>query len=492
MKLYNKTILTAALGIMLFSSCDRDLLNPVPQTAVADATAFSTPARIEGQLLGLYGALKGGTFYGGRFVIYGDIRGEDFLNETSNLVTGSDVWALNPTNSATAVQGLWSQAYFTINSCNVFLEGMANEGNAVIGSELAANYNAEAKLIRAVSYMSLMQYYSKPYVDGNGNQLGVPLRITAIKGTGQSPLVRSAASEVYSQIIADLNDAEAGLPPSYSSASDNVIRAHRNTAIALKTRLYLSMQQYDNVITEANKIVSGSAPFTASSGVAHTLDADITTHFTNYTSLEAILSMPMTTTAGDNPGVQNGLAYYFSPNTANGGVGNGEYSLNPAGIMSSAEWLPTDDRRTFIIASGSGSSTKYWQNKYKLPSPFTDYAPVIRYAEILLSLAESRVRTTNMVDAQAVALLSAVRNRSDASVSYTTADFANSTELINAILNERRIEFLGEGMRNFDLLRLLQTIPAKGTAQSKSPSDAGYIWPISATELSLNTLAVDN
>ena len=134
---------------------------------------------------------------------------------------------------------------------------------------------------------------------------------------------------MYAQVLKDLNEAEAGLPSTYTTAADNTTRAHKNTAIALKTRVYLSMQNYASVITEANKIVSATAPFKAPTGVANALQADIATVFTNYTTTESIFSMPMTTTTGDFPGTQNQLAYYFSPNAANGGVGNGEYSLNP-------------------------------------------------------------------------------------------------------------------------------------------------------------------
>lgn len=485
MKIINKYTLILALGSALFTSCKRELLNPVPQASIVDASAFSTAPRVQGQLLSLYGALKGGNFYGGRYVIYGDIRGEDFINETGNLVTGSDVWALNPTNSATAVIGLWGQAYFTINVCNVFLEGMASGGSTVVGATLSANYIAEAKLIRALSYYSLLQYYCRPYADGNGSKPGVPLRLTAIKGSGQSDLARSTVAEVYAQVIKDLNDAEAGLPLSYSTAYNNTTRAHRNTAIALKTRVYLTMQQYGNVITEANKIVSASAPFTAATGVAHALQADVTNVFkTPYTTTESIFSMPMTTTAGDNPGTQNPLGYYYSKT-----VGNGEFSLNASGIIADAGWVSTDKRRTFISVS-SGKS--FLNTKYGAGTPYTDYVPVIRYAEVLLNLAEAKVRSSNTVDAQAVAILNAIRNRSDATTTFTAANFATPTDLINAILKERRIEFLGEGLRNTDLLRLLQTIPAKGTAQSKAPSDVGYIWPISSSELSLNKLCTDN
>jgi hypothetical protein len=491
MKKILKYLLIAGAGTILVPSCHKDQLYPIPQTSVADVSAFSTLSRIQSQVLALYGALKSGSFYGGRGIIYGDIKGDQFINETQNLVTGSDVWFGNPTNSATAVQGLWAQAYYTINSCNVFLEGMASGGSDIAGAA-ANNYIAEAKLIRAICYYNLLEFYARPYADGNGSKPGVPLRLTAIKGAGSSDLARSSVSEVYTQILKDLDDAEAGLPSDYpaggTQAYNRTTRAHKNTAIALKTRVYLTMQKYSDVITEANKIVTASSPFTAPSGVPFALQADISKVFISpYTTTESILSMPMTTTAGDYPGTQNQLAYYFSPPASQGGVGNGEFSLNPNGIISDASWTAADKRRSFIK-----TGSKNWLVKYAAPSPYTDYVPVIRYAEVLLNLAEARVRSTNTVDAQAVALLNAVRNRSDATTTFSAGDFATPTDLINAILKERTIEFLGEGIRNIDLMRLLQSIPAKGIAPSKSPSDAGYIWPISFSELALNHLCTDN
>ena len=160
MKKNLKYVITLGLCTLFSISCQRELLNPTPQTSVTDATAFDTPSRILNQVLSLYGALKSGQFYGGRAVVYGDIRGEDFINETTNLVTSSDVWNNNPTNSATAVVNLWSQAYYTINICNIFLEGMASKGTTVVGTSLAANYVAEAKLVRALCYYTLLQYYA--------------------------------------------------------------------------------------------------------------------------------------------------------------------------------------------------------------------------------------------------------------------------------------------------------------------------------------------
>lgn len=469
---------------MIFSSCKRELLSPVPQTSITDATAFDSPGRIANQVNSMYQAFKTGNFFGGRATIASDIRGEDFINETTNLVTGADVWMLNPTGtSQNFVKNMWSAAYTVINLCNLFIEGMDAKGTTVVGTSLANNYLGEARLIRAMTYYTLLQYYARPFADGNGSKPGLPLRLKGIKGSGFSDLARSSVSEVYTQILNDLNFAETNLPLNYTTAALNTTRGHRNTAIAFKTRVYLSMQNYASVITEASKIVSQSvAPFSATSGVAHALQPNIVNVFrTPYTTSESILSMPMTSTAGDNPGTQNQLGYYFAKTT-----GNGEFSLNPSGIVANTGWLSTDVRRSFI-ATVSG---KLFLNlKYNAPSPFTDYSPIIRYSEVMLNLAEALARTNAGVNVKALALLNAVRQRSDAT---TILAPVTQTDLINAILLERRIEFLGEGLRNNDLMRLLQTIPAKGSAPSKGPGDQGYIWPISADELSLNSLMTDN
>lgn len=474
------------LSGMLFSSCDRDLLDPVPQTFVADVTAFDTPERIANQVRAMYSALKNGNFYGGRYVVYGDLRGDDFLNETSNLVTGFDVWGLNATNtSQNSVKNLWAQAYYTINIANLFIDGMAEKGAAIVGDSLSKRYEGEARFIRALSYYSLLQYYARPYADGNGSRPGLPLRLTGIKGPGFSDLERSTVAEVYAQIIQDLDFAEANLPLNYASAILNTTRAHRNTAISFKTRVYLSMQKYTDVISEANKLVPEAAPFVAKSGVAHALQPDITNVFkAPFTTTESILSMPMTTTAGDFPGTQNQLGFYFYNN---GAVGSAEYSLNPNGILANTNWGANDKRRTDLVFKNAAG--KNFLAKYKEPSPYTDFVPVMRWPEVLLNLAEALARTNTGADARALALVNAVRKRSDPSVTITAS---SQQALIDAILLERRIEFLGEGLRNNDIMRLLQPIPAKGSAPTRGPNDPGYIWPISSDELSLNKLMTDN
>ncbi len=476
----NKIIYILSGLVLLVTACNKQSLTPVPTTSISDLSAYNTPDRILNQVSGLYASMRSGNFYGGRFVIYNDIRAEEFINELTNGVTGLEVWNETVNNNNNNVTALWSQAYYVINLCNVFLDGMASKGNSVVGDALAKNYNAEAKFVRALSYYSLLQLYARPFADGSGSKPGLPLRLTGNTGAGNYDLARSSVADVYKQILDDLNFAETNLPLTYATAALNTNRAHRNTAIAIKTRVYLSMQNYASVITEANKIVSAAAPFTATTGVPHALNPDIISVFRPpYTSTESIFSMPFN--ANETPGTQNQIGYYYSKST-----GNGEYSLNPNGIIADPNWKSTDARRGFnAVVAGK----PYLDKKYAAPSPYTDWVPVIRYSEVLLNLAEALARTNPAVDARALALVNAVRKRSDPT---TTLVAATQTDLINLILTERRIEFLGEGLRSPDLLRLLLSLPAKSNVAAVPPTAQLYIWPISATELLLNRLMTDN
>ena len=345
----NLLYILMAAGLVQMTSCAKEtFVNPVPTNVISDLTAFDSKDRIEGQVRAIYASIKNAGMYGGRYQIFNDIRGGDFNNERTNVVTGFDVWNYTPSNSSTnSVQNHWSRAYYVINLANVFLDGMASKGTTTVGATLSNNYQAEARLLRAMSYYSLLQLYARPYWDGNGSKPGVPLRLKGNTGSDDYALARASVGEVYNQILADLNFAEANLPLTNSSATNNTIRAHRNTAIALKTRVYLSMRKYAEVVTEANKIVSATAPFKATTGVAHELQADVTNVFKTYTTTESIFSMPFA--SNETPGTQNQLGYYYGPAAFNGG--NGEYSLLPTGIVASTEWKSTDKRRNMVAAT---------------------------------------------------------------------------------------------------------------------------------------------
>jgi len=480
-----KILYFTCITLGLLTSCKKELLTPESETAVAtlDYAQFSTVGRIQGQVLGLYAGLRAGDFYGSRYLIYNDLRADNFLAQSSNSVTAYQTYNYTLGNGAQEVTDFWASAYSTINRCNLFIEGMAAKGTSVIGDAVAKNYIAEAKLVRAISYYSLLQLYARPYYDGQGSKPGLPLRLTGNSVAGNYDLARSSTSAVYAQILKDLNEAEADLPLNYGTvAVTNTTRAHRNTAIAFKTRVYLTMQRYADVITEANKIVSAAAPFIANSGVPLALQSDVTNVFkTPYTTSESILSMPFVT-GTEAGGGQSALgSYYFGVKL---------YSLNPDGIIGDATIKTSDKRRSFVTLSGG---LPYLSKFPTLAAAgYADYVPVIRYAEVLLNLGEARARSSNSLDGQSIALLNAVRSRSDATTVFTAASFPTPQALFDAFLKERNIEFLGEGLRSPDLLRLGLTIPGKGNVPAVPSTSTQYIWPISGTELLYNKLMTDN
>ncbi|WP_332021785.1 RagB/SusD family nutrient uptake outer membrane protein [Kaistella sp.] len=118
-----------------------------------------------------------------------------------------------------------------------------------------------------------------------------------------------------------------------------------------------------------------------------------------------------------------------------------------------------------LPADPTASSGAKFTNKYKDVTNLSDATPIIRYAEVLLSMAEANARLGS--NATAVAQLNQVRNRAltaPATEAYTEASFANTADLVEAIVTERRIEFLAEGMRWNDIHRLMydDLVPTPG------------------------------
>lgn len=467
------------LSGILFTSCENNEdLNIAPETTVSDQDIFKTPARIEGLVNGIYKAFKGASLYGGRILLYQDQRGEDFINITANNFTGYESWNNSYSSGSNDINNLWGQAYTAINNANILIEGLAvNQG--VVTEEKAKQYIGEAKLIRALAYYTLIINYSQPYNKDAGASPGVPLRLKAETGTANNDLARSSVAEIYTQILKDLNDAEAALPQSYSTADLNTTRAHVSTAIAVKTRVYLTQNNWAKVIEEAAKLAPQTqAPFsTTASEVKHVLQPDITVIFSsNYATVESIFSIPMSSL--DSYTGQSSIAYIYNTNL--------EYYLNPTGILGDAQWRTADKRRD-LTRTVSG---KQYFKKYAKPSPFLDYIPVIRYSEVLLNYAEAAAKTGNLT--LATNLLNAVHQRSDATYTFPVSVTSDQTQLISAISKERRIELLGEGFRGPDLQRNLQPLPAKGDNKLQTPevatSAANYIFPAPNTELATNKL----
>jgi hypothetical protein len=352
-------------------------------------------------------------------------------------------------------------------------------------------------------------HFARPYADGNGNKPGIIWRDFGINnGTTVErarAAKRSTVAQNYTKILEDLDFSEANLPDVVTDIAGTQIRTYRASkaaAIALKMRVKLHMQDWTGVIAEGAKLVPTSAPFVSPIG-GWTLTPSPDGPFTNNQSLESIFSIR--NDANDNPGSNGALANMLGSPTLNG---RGLVRVSPIAFNLPA-WRCDDLRRSLLLVQDGRS---YYVNKYRDYVNWSDAAPQIRYAEVLLTLAEAEARAATGISSRAVLLLNAVRNRSVTNVAnqYTTASFATKNGLIKAVLDERRIEFLGEGKRWGDIHRLAVDpvfstggIPAKMTFANATfasyncaapptltlgipaipYADFRFIWPIPLEEI---------
>jgi len=449
-------IYSFTLSIILMSGCSSSFLDQEPPLKIGEGDIYGSAARMESTLLGLYANLKNTStesFMGGKTYLVFDNRGDDIINTSSNLSTLYDTYLMNVNSVSTENTTTWTNAYATINKVNVFLEGIES-GKAILGDKYE-QFKAEAQFVRAISYYYLCNLYSQPYVL-NPDAKSVPLRLTAQKDATNNNMPRSTIKQVYGQIIEDLKN-YAALPDGTISET-GVTRATKGAANMLRMRVYMAMGDWNSAIS-AGKEVKG-----------YSLLSNVKSIFsTPYFTQESIFSLPMAT--NNTPNTQQGLAEYYTDDKI-------IVVDVTSGVMSKSNYSLAIDKRVNFKDS-SKRLTKFTDVKTKL-----DWVPIFRYAETLLNFAECYA---NIADGenQAREYLKDVRHRSIvAEQDPLDIDGLSGSALKEAIYNERRLEFIGEGIRGIDILRRGENF-IKGN-KTVTPQSNGYIWPIPQTELLIN------
>lgn len=492
---------------LMLTSCEKDVVELDPFDRLTEASAFTTPQRVELAVAGVYDAAQSGFYAGGAVrgypfgaahVSQGDNRGEDMLNlEAFYAITYGSTYNAASANNVYHFETLYS----VINKANIVIEGVEKAvADGLLTPEVGNAYIGEVRLLRALSNHELLVHFARPYNHtADASHPGVPIRTIPVNTPARVEEARqqgrNTVKEGYDAILADLDYAEANLPDTRAAAA-KVSRATKGAAIALKTRVKQHMFNWQGVVTEGNKLISGTGPFTSPiGGYALTASAD-GPWANNATNSESIFSFM--NTANDNASVNGSLGQMYNAGTG----GRGLVAISP--LIWNATFWPADDARRNITVK---TSRAIFTNKYRDAQTQTDWSPVIRYAEVLLNVAEAESRLGN--SERALALLNAVRGRST-SQTYTGL---SGDALTQAIVNERRIEFLGEGTRWKDIHRLAKEgkfgpagIPAKvastsnhipqySAASGTFPAttipfipyeDFRFIWPIPVSEIASN------
>jgi hypothetical protein len=389
-QLATRSALLLSLGLGL-GACDK-AINVEPQVSISSDKGYSTKEDAAAGLLGCYDGLQNTNYYGASFPSDVDMVSNNIIevgtyNTTFGLIAQNQISADN-----VEIGTLWSSMYDTVNRCNYLLEESDKITDPAF-PKLATQ--GEARVIRAVTYMNLLGLWggtTQGY--GYSGGVGVPLRLmpTVAIGEQTAPLARASEADVAAAIRADLDFAIANL------GTGTGTRATKNAALALRARFELRMRNYADALKYAQQVPAASG--FATSALAAT------------TTPDAIWQLYFSSTD------QNLYAFYWY--LAPGG--RNEFDPSP-GLVAAH---PTGDLRLPINSTTAGTTLKYTRTATR-----DDYFNIVRYAEVVLTIAEAAAQTGDLVTA--TTQLNIIRKR--AGLPNTTA--VTAAGLISDILLQR-------------------------------------------------------
>lgn len=480
-----KTYLIFALTISLVYSCDEFV--DVQPTAENSEDYFNSEQDYQKALIGAYDLLQS-TYLN---VMFGEIASDNTLagGESATDVPGIqevDDMIHTPVNAQ--LRDIWSWMFAGVNRANYVLEfkdktDFPNKNNVL----------AQATFLRAYYYFELVKWFGD-----------VPLAVDKrIQFGEQFNIDRTPKADVYAQIELDLIYAAENLPYVQSEPG----RVTKGAAQALLGKAYL----YQNKFTEAaavldNLILNGP----------YDLVADYNSIFeeAGENNIESVFEVQYFDGQGAGFGClqcsEGNVAVGFSgvraytalPDSA-GDIFTSGFSFNVP-VKKAVDAFQAGDLRKDVaildidawaaatgITFGTGyEHTGYFNRKYiprkrssgaqgdrNLTNPNNYRA--IRFADVLLMAAEANNRKPTPEDNKARTYLNRVRARAFGN-SLNNISSSGST-LTENILQERRVELLGEGHRFFDLVRTGKA------AQEINGFVAGKheLFPIPAIEIQL-------
>lgn len=407
------------LTLLSLASCEK-YLDVEPRASVSDEKTIFDNASAQTALTGVYAALASGGYYGTTFQSIGYLNGDN-IQWTGSQSQVQEFINHNVSADNSTISGAWSAIYLAISRANHVIAKVPLVTDPLLTQTAKDQIVGQAYFIRALSYFDLARTWGS-----------VPL-ITRPTETASdnSGIARSAQTEVYAQVLNDLNLAE----PLLTETTDRY-KATRKTVWALKARYYLYQGDWANAELFASKLIDDN---------------------TNYKLLKPFGSFFQNDARGTQESV---FEIFYSAAETNGHRGQWQPQQNGG----TRQWAPNDalvallndplvgGTRSALIAKDNQNR---WYGNLYYRSPATDPSYVIRIAELYLIRAEARANQAVQgapADAKltgAIADLNAVRDRSG--LLGTTA--SDKAAVLLAIENERRVEFALEPHRWFDLVR---------------------------------------
>lgn len=354
-----------------------------------------------------------------------------------------------------ADESTYYQAYASIATCNLLIEHAPSmtEGTAAQKEELIAT----AKVIRALNYYTLANYYAATYDASTANSLkSVPLIQSA---NIEAPHQQVSIQDLYDFMIADIEEAL----PALNNQGLTVLHPGKGAAHSLLARIYLQMENYPNALDQAQKALA--------------IKDDLFDWTAYYEANKTAIEDPANYTRRQSPLGHNYVeTYYFRHGT----------SPN----FESSETLVRTDRATRFETGDSR-----FASRWKLRTVGADtyyFGTLIGYfnthglttTEAFLIEAECLARENKVSDAMDV--LNKVRKTRIHPSVYQDLTAANTVEAVKLIQRTKQNEFI-QSIIPFADIRRLNKDPQYATELTKtengeqltlSPTSHLWIMPI--------------
>jgi tetratricopeptide (TPR) repeat protein len=463
----------AIVVIILIGSCwssCKKFLESKPVSQVSEDNFYKTEADFHQALIGAYAAF--GQLYQGNgyYSLLVDLRSDN----TTELTAGGggndakmniDEFKEVPDNEH--LTAFWQNSYVMITRANNIISRI---DDAAIDDQLKKQYAGESKVLRALGYFNIVRMFGD-----------VPLVTAPVTDIDASYKIgRTPVAEVYAQIITDLTDAIAVLPPAYSDAE--VGQATLGAAQSLLGMVYMTQKKYEDAATAFKKVIDGKV-YSLLPVYADLYKAGM------QGNKEAIWQAQY---KSGTAGLGSNLPNHFAPVGSDGVTipTGGAYGFNqPTDDIANA--YTAGDVRRDNIADGYTKDGAFVAAKYirgyvdrETGGGYLDSGAdwyVLRYADILLLYAEALNEVGKGPNGDAYLYLNLVRKRAGLG-DLSGLDY-NSFK--TAVYNEERLESPFEGHRWFDLLRTdrAMTVMNSKVASGAGSSTVGISQPIKQYQL---------
>ncbi|KUJ61421.1 hypothetical protein AR687_13375 [Flavobacteriaceae bacterium CRH] len=432
------------------TGCDDMLEVDIPINELSSETVYASDPTAEAAVNGIYQSMVTVSYYNSLYIIPGQTSDELILKTLlSNPYTTNEI-----IDTDSSISTMWTEFYKTIYNANNVIEGISE--SKTLSATKSKQWIAEAKFLRAYTYFYMTNIWGD-----------VPLVLsTNVDETALAP--RNTQTEVYNQIIKDLEEASADLPVDYTNYSDLRIRATKWAAQALLARVNLYLGKWTEASTFATAVINETGTYKMITGLTSTNSPFIADN------KEAILQIP----------------YYTVTYTYEGGAlfsASGTYMLRNGNTL----FETGDDRKTNWTGStvATDGLTYLIPRKYKNSYATTpvERSTILRLAELYLIRAEARVKLNNITGAQED--INVIRNR--ALLASTT--LTDPTQLLDLIALERQRELFAEnGHRWFDLKRTGKIDDVLETTAGKTWSSTDSLYPIPESTRRSNPFLTQN